>query len=49
MKFNGFTLKIEKPKHRKITPVHAVTKIEEDRTKYNRKEKHKMSGETYGR
>jgi len=54
MKFNGFTLKVEMPKARKITPAHAITKIEEDKTKYKRKEKHKpieflRPGETYGR
>ena len=54
MKFNGFTLTVETPKARKITPAHAVTKIEEDKTKYTRKEKHKSieicrPGETYGR
>ena len=49
MKFNNETIKIDPPKVRRITPVHAITKVERDRTKYTRKDKHKMSGETYGR
>ena len=47
MRFNGFTLVVEKPKVRRITPVHAITKVEKDKTKYTRKEKYKMSGEHY--
>jgi len=46
------TIKIDPPKKRRVGPVEMgyKCKVERDRTKYRRKEKHKnMSGETYGR
>ena len=40
MKTEKMTIKLPKVKHRKVTPAHAMTKVERDKSQYTRKEKY---------
>jgi len=40
MKIEKMKIKLPKVKHRKVTPAHAMTKIERDKSNYTRKEKY---------
>ena len=40
MKIKKETIKIPNVKHRRVTPAHAMTKVERDKSNYTRKEKY---------
>ena len=40
MTIDKFKIKVERPKIRRVTPAHAQTRIERDKSAYSRKEKY---------